>query len=369
MHRMRQAHATLEPAPPREDLGRVIVGVCEEGLSFLHRRYAEDAFRTKTRFQCFWNQNDAAHAAKALGYGSELLKAQMDAILSDAFSSDDTSHAAGDARLYRLDGATVAELAGRYRSRALKRADDEHEPPPPMIGVQLRRRHRLMRDAFGPVPDADMLDAVRYVVKRSQDIGGAGCHALVSLSAGKAAWQQDGSSLIEAALDELMDTGACSVVLPSGSDDLSGNPYALRITDQAELPWTVRADCTGPSFAEIWFARDAEPSVELQIVPPDGIGSPWFTRGEIGTYARGADVLCSVVHLGRGARGDGHMILVALAPTAARGRMRRAPSSRWLIRLRNKGHTSLSARAWMQCEDASDDAPLVTPAPLRGDGR
>ncbi|KND58022.1 hypothetical protein BSCH_02249 [Candidatus Paraburkholderia schumanniana] len=367
IHRMRPDHATLKPVPLREDLGRVIVGVCEEGLSFLHRRYAEDSFGTMTRFQCFWNQNDAANGAKGLGYGSELLKGRMDAILSDALPSGDAPHAAGDARVYRLDGATVVERAGRYRSRTLK-SEHGHDPLLPMIGVQLRRRNRIMRDAFGPVADADMLDAVRYVVRRSQDIGGVQSHSLVSLNAANAAWRPDGSSPIEAALDELTDTGACSVVLPSGNDDLSRSRYALSISDQAELPWTVRADCPAPSFAEIWFARDvADLGVDLQIVPPDDIESPWLTRGEIGIYTRGGDVLCSVVHLGRGARGDGHMILVALAPSTARGKMRRAPCSRWIIRLRNNGCTSLSAQAWLQCEDAADDAPLTTPSHPRGD--
>ncbi|BAN25382.1 hypothetical protein [Caballeronia insecticola] len=372
LHRVRPDHASLRPAPMHDGPGRAIVGVCEEGLSFLHRRYAEDAFGTSTRFQCFWNQNDAANSASGLGYGSELLKSQMDAILADAFPADDVPRAAGDARIYRLDrqatdGATAAELAGRYPSRALGNADD-HEPPLPMIGVQLRRRNRLARDAFGPSPDADLLDAVRYIAQRARDIGGADCHALVSLNAGNAAWQQDGSSLIEGALDELMDTGACSVVLPSGNGDLSQCRSALKIADRAELRWRVRADCASPVFAEIWLSGDggyggngADPDVDVQIVPPDGIESAWLARGEIGNLVRGGDALCTVVHLGRGARGDGHMILVALAPTTVRGRVRRASAGQWLIRLRNNAQADVTARAWLPCGESADDTPLAAP--------
>lgn len=374
MHRMRPDRATLRPAAPRPDIGRVIVGVCEEGLSFLHRRYAENPFGTKTRFQCFWNQNDAANSATGLGYGSELSKSQMDAILADAFPSDDAPRAAGDARVYRPDlpvhdGATAAEMAGRYPSRA-PGSPAEREPPLPMIGVQLRRRNRLMRDAFGPSPDADMLDAVRYVVRRAQDIGGTECHALVSMNAGNAAWQPDGSSLIEGALDELMDTGACSVVLPSGNEDLSRGRGGLNIADRVELRWPVSADCASPSFAEIWLSgADAEPDIDVQIVPPDGVESAWLRRGEIGAYTRGGDALCTVVHLGRGARGDGHMILVALAPTAARVKTRRASPGQWLIRLRNNARSSVTARAWMQGDESSDDTPLAAPSHSRHGGR
>ncbi|SAK92969.1 hypothetical protein [Caballeronia ptereochthonis] len=366
---MRFDRAPLAPAPMHPEVGRVIVGVCEDGLSFLHRRYAEDAFGTSTRFQCFWNQNDAANSATGLGYGSELMKARIDAMLSDAASTD-VSRAAGDARIHRLadHGAAAAARAGRYPSSALPGAG-EHDRPLPMIGVQLRRRHRIMRDAFGPSPDAGVLDAVRYIVQRAQHTGGAECHALVSMNTGNAAWRQDGSSLIESALGELMDTGACSIVLPSANDDPSRCRGELTIADRAALRWPVRADCASPSLAEIWLSSDgAEPSVDVQIVPPDGVESAWLTLGEIGTYTRGGDALCTVVHLGRGARGDGHMILVALAPTAARGRTRRASAGQWLIRLRNNADASVTAHTWMQCDESSDDTPLAAPSHSRGGG-
>ncbi|MFM0522330.1 MULTISPECIES: hypothetical protein [Caballeronia] len=368
-----------EHAPMREGLGNAIVGVCDEEIAFTHARFSEDATGTRTRFQCFWNQNDAAEPAAGLGYGSELLKHQMDAMLNDARLHAETAQTAGGARVYGFahDGPAAAELAGRYPSRALRRAasaddDGSHDAPLPMIGVKLKRRCRTMRDAFGPCPDAEVLDAVRYVVQRAQDIGGAGCHALVSLNAGNVAWQQDGSSLIESALDELMDTGACSVVLPSGNVDLSHCRGALTIADRAEsaLRWPVRAHSASPSLAEIWCSSDAgAPAVDVQIVPPEGIASAWLTLGDIGTYTRGGDAICTVVHLGRGARGEGHMILVALAPTAARSGMRRAEAGEWLIRLRNNASATVTAYAWMQCDESFDETPLVVPSHSRDDGK
>jgi hypothetical protein len=367
MHRTRTDRAPLRPIPACKAAARMVVGVCEEGLSFLQRRHAEDSCGTKTRFQCFWNQNDAAHSATGLGYGSELLKGQMDAILSDAFAAGNAPHASGDARIYRFGQATRDDAPhGSSRAPASPMSRDE---APPMIGVQLRRRNRITDDAFGPCPDADLLDAVRYVVQRAHDIGGPASHALLSLNAGHVAWQQDGSSLIESALDELMNLGACSVVLPSGHEDLSHRRGAQTIADQTALHWPVRADCTAPSFAEIWLSGEgAQPDVDIQIVPPDGSTSAWLARGEIGLYARGGEALCTVVHLGRGARGDGHMILVALAPTAPRARSRRAPAGRWLIRLRNNARTAATALIWMQCAESSDDAPLVAPGHCHGDG-
>ncbi|SAL09587.1 hypothetical protein AWB74_00022 [Caballeronia arvi] len=349
-------------AATRAGAGNSIVGVCDEDVTFTHRRFSEDAAGTRTRFLCFWNQNDAADTAATLGYGSELLKHQMDALLSGARLSVEAAQAEGGGRVFAFanDGPAVASHGGDDADRR-----DGHEAPLPMIGVQLKKRCRAMRDAFGPCLDAEVLDGVRYIVQRAQEIGGAACHALVSVSAGNAAWQQDGSSLIESALDELMDTGACSVVLPSGNIDMARCRGTLTIEQRAaaELRWPVRANASSPSLAEIWFAsNDGTPSIDVQIVPPGGVASAWLTLGDIGTYTRGGEAICTVVHLGRGARGNGHMILIALAPTSARSGLRRAAAGEWLIRLRNNARSGVTAYAWMQCDESSDETPLVAPS-------
>jgi len=342
--------AQVDHAPMHARLGNAVVGLCDDDLAFTHRRFAEDASGARTRFLCFWNQNDPADTAADLGYGSELLKHQMDALLNDARLSAETAQASGGARVYTFAGSDP----------------DDHDTcehaPLPMIGVQLKKCCRTMRHAFGPCLDAELLDAVRYIVQRAQEIGGAACHALVSVSAGNAAWRQDGSSLIESALDELMDTGACSVVLPTGNVDMSRCRGALKIEEHtiSELCWPVRAQSSSPSLAEIWFASDATtPSVDVQIVPPGGTQSAWLTLGDVGAYTRGGETICTVVHLGRGARGDGHMILIALAPTAARSGMRRAAAGEWRIRLRNNARPSVTAYAWMQCDESSDETPTA----------
>jgi hypothetical protein len=348
MDRVPAEHAAARPLS-----GNAIVGICDEDVAFTHPRYSEDAAGTRTRFLCFWNQNDAADTATTLGYGSELLKDQMDALLSDARLSVEVAQAEGGARVYAFAHDAPPDDIDR---------PDDRESPLPMIGVQLKKRCRAMQGAFGPCLDAEVLDAVRFIVQRAQEIGGAACHALVSVSAGNAAWQQDGSSLIESALDELMDTGACSVVLPSGNIDMSRCRGALPIAERgvSEVRWPVRAHASSPSLAEIWFAspngpRGAAPSIDVQIVPPGGVASAWLTLGDIGTYTRGGEAICTVVHLGRGARGDGHMILVALAPTSARSGLRRAPAGEWLIRLRNNARSGVTAYAWMQCDESSDE--------------
>ncbi|MDR5783555.1 hypothetical protein QCE63_29510 [Caballeronia sp. LZ065] len=334
--------AALSPVPACAFPARMIVGVCEEELSFFHRRHAQHSFGTDTRFHCFWNQNDAMNSARGLGYGGELLKNRMNALLSDA------------------SPASSQALAHRP---GLPAGPEER---PPMIGVQLRHvtRDRTLRGGVGPSPDASLLDAVRYVAQRAHDIGGPRSHPLVSMNAGDVAWQQDGSSLIEGALDELMDIGACSIILPSGTDNWAPCRDTRTIITQAVLQWPVPAGCATPGFAEIWLdGAGAEPDIDIQVVTPGGVGSAWLARGEIGVCMQGADRLCSVVHLGRGARGARPMILVAVQPTA-----HRAPPGRWIIRLRNNARTAVTAFAWMSGDEAPEDLPLAAPVHSRDGG-
>ncbi|WP_157056125.1 hypothetical protein [Candidatus Burkholderia verschuerenii] len=329
-------HETIAPAPVRDDIGRVIVGVCDDDIAFAHRRFFEDASGMRTRFQCFWNQDDQANNAAGLGYGSELLKTQMDERLRRAHRVGQASHEEG---VYR-----IADYAGH----APVIDDEPHLSPLPLIGVQFGNARCALRDAAGLRLDVQALDAVRYIVKRAQDTCGSACHALVNLSYGQLSGPRDGSSLIESALDELMDTGACSIVMPSGNRHLSRCHGAVTIVDETPLRWRVPHDSDAPSFVEIWFPANApDPQVDVRITPPDGTdgaSSAWIRRGEYATLADDGDTFCTVVHRGRGARGDGHMILIALAPSMTRQASRKGASAGdWLIQLRNRGAAKANA--------------------------
>jgi hypothetical protein len=323
-------HAPIPDAPSREDIGKVIVGVCDDDIAFVHRRFFEDASGTSTRFHCFWNQDEASHTTAGLGYGSELLKPQMDARLQDA-------HAGKEKGVYRL-----ADYAGIDSS-----LDDHgpHESPLPLIGVQFGNAHGALRDAAGLRLDVQTLDAIRYIVRRAQDTCGASCHALVNLSYGQLSGPRDGSSLIECALDELMDTGSCSVVMPSGNRHVSRCHGTVTIAHDTPLRWRVPPAYTAPSFVEIWFpAGMRDPQVDLCVAPPDGAPGTWIRRGECAVYSLDGDAICTVVHQGRSARGDGDMILIALAPRFVTDASRRAAApGDWRILLRNRAADKVNA--------------------------
>jgi hypothetical protein len=335
---LRPDSAPLQTTPQRKEIGNVIVGVCEEGMTPTHRRFFDDASGTRTRFQAFWNQDDADNTASGLGYGSEWLKPIIDSTLQ-------TRHRAKGGEeegVYRLaDHADVARVHHEGEGVA---SFEPHETPLPLIGVRFQTHGRSKRDA-GLWLDVQALDAVRYIIHRAQEVGGAACHALINLGYVTIAGPSDGSSLIESALDELMDTGACSIVIPPDNSNLSRCHGVVTIVHEAALRWRLPHHCATPSFVEIWFAANASaPDIDVQIVTPDGDRSEWIERGETGAYTLDDETLCSVVHRGHGARGDGHMILVALAPSVARDSTRRAAQTgHWIIRLRNNACEPVSA--------------------------
>jgi hypothetical protein len=331
---LRADNAPLQKAQYREDLGNVIVGVCEEGITPTHRRFFDDASGMSTRFQSFWNQDDRDNTASGLGYGSECMKSTIDSTLQNKH------RAKGNAEegVYRLaDHADVTRLHHDTHY-------EPHETPLPLIGVRFQTHGRSKRDA-GLWLDVQALEAVRYIIHRAQEVGGASCHALINLSYVTIAGPRDGSSLIESALDELMDTGTCSIVIPPDNSNLSRCHGVVTIAREAVLRWRLPHACATPSFVEIWFAANAPtPDIDVQIVTPDGDRSDWIESGDTAAYAIDDDTLCTVVHRGRGARGDGHMILVALAPSVARDETRRAArAGNWYIRLRNNSNAKVSA--------------------------
>jgi hypothetical protein len=321
-HTLRTTIEPLRHAPEHGDIGKVIVGVCDDDIAYMHRRFFENTAGKSTRFQSVWKQDDSSNDAQGLGYGRELLKSQIDSLLQNEPHAEKTN---------------VHRIADH---QAKKRAHDDHEPhesPLPLIGVQFGTPGRAHRDAAGFWLDVQAIDGIRYIVQRAQDTAGAGCHALINLSYGAIAGPRDGTSLIESALDEMMDTGTCSIVIPGGNSNPSRCHGFVTIAAEATLRWRAPHVGRAPNFIEIWLPANVhDPLVDVCIAPPAGPASEWIALGEVATYACDEDALCTVVHQGRGARGDGHMILVAMAAGIA-------STEDWLIHLRNRADAKINA--------------------------
>jgi len=363
--------APLASAPSRGGLGTVVIGVCDDGIAFAHQHFHEDREGRKTRVECFWNQDDPSNPTAGLGYGRELLKSDIDTLMDaarrgDTIDEDAVYRQANYTAVARrwAHGTAVMDLAcGVHPLRPAKpRQQPEPEFARPMIGVQFRLPGRTMRDTSGLWLEVQALDAIRYIVARAHDIAGSDCHALVNLSYGYIAGPHDGSSMLECALDELIDTRACSIVIPAGNSNLA-RCHGTRFIDSGKedsMRWRVPPDCVTPSFVEIWLdPEQGDPQVQVKIEPPGGEASPWISLGNVAKLTGDEDTLCTVVHRGRGAKGEANMILVALAPTVTRdGERKVAPSGNWIIWLKNTASARLTVDAWVQRNETPDGFPL-----------
>lgn len=338
--------------------GPVVVGVLDDGLAFAHRR-----FRKKdgsSRVEYFWIQDGSSDGKSAPGYGNEFFKTDIDEWLREAAYGK----LVDEDKVYRLAGYRGVSQRAAHGTHVMDLACGEDpvdvkSGTPRIVCVQLPRRPNR-----GGTPLAvHLLDGIRYILDRADRIarennGGkpATSPVVVNLSYANMTGPHDGSSILEKAIDQLIEMRreVCRfcVVLPSGNSHLSRCHARLAPDkDGFDLRWRILPDCRTPSFMEIWLPANAgNKAVEIEITPPAGDPSDPIEEGQAYTWRPGRDVLCTAVYLDRVANGKCKMIAIAVAPTFSTTQPKRevAPSGTWKIKIRNTCSEKLEIDAWIQ---------------------
>ncbi|MFM0015071.1 S8 family serine peptidase [Paraburkholderia sediminicola] len=356
----------------------VFMGVMDDGLAFAHERFRSVADIPLTRIEYFWNQDDAAAAPLDVHYGHELTRAQINGLLKQCVSNGLLDEDA----VYRLNGyvgarkrwahgTEVMDLACGMRPNKIEAAaltlEEERTgtvQPPRILCVQFRTAGRTIRDTSGLWFAVHALDAIRYLLRRADDLAdGAGYSVVLNLSYGYMAGPHDGSSIIESAMDELIGLHRdLSIVVPAGNSNMLRCHADLLVKKgtSGAITWRVLPDCATPGFLEIWLPKDVDASsLTVQITPPAGDKSPAFPVENLYTWQPGRNVLCTAVYLNRVATGDRKMILIALAPTTMnQPRRDPAPAGNWTVTLMNGSSDDLEIHAWVQRNETAYGYPL-----------
>ena len=327
----------------------VVVAIIDDGFAVAHRRFRDGP--RSTRFQYVWLQ-DGSPELHDTGYGREITKADIDGWLLGASSED---------AVYRTAMLPGMDRRAAHGTHVLDLACGEEPTSVPKTAPGIMAVQLPARPNWGGTPlGAHILDGLRYVIHRADRIDGDGepVPVVVNLSFANNSGPHDGSSILERAMDELIDArkGAkarLAIVLPSGNAHLSRCHAHFALTQETfDLKWRVPPDCRTPALLEIWLPKTTDPDdIGLRVTPPDADPSMQLEAGEAYTLDRDGSSVCTVVFLQRVANGDGHMILVAVAPTFLPGSRRRptAPSGTWKITLVNKTTKSHDAfNAWIQ---------------------
>jgi hypothetical protein len=361
------AQPAMHNQAPRElSKGKLLLGVIDYGCPFAHVN-----FRTRqsngplsTRVLHLWDQDaaslwlDGTAAAEApleFGYGRELSRAQMNAVIQ--------RHAHGprvdEDACYRDSGNTVMRrsvshgapvmdlLAGPLpvEARLLPQEggpidltlDGSAAASADIVFVQLPRR--CLQDTSGGWLGAQVLDGVRYILACADPKEKP--HVVVNISYGSYVGPHDGSSLIErgfaALVAEAKRNGIkLTLVLPAGNSRLKRCHARALLKPGAPqaLSWHVLPDTGTPSFVQLWLSRAQD--VTVTVTSPCGAlrtlsqrdAAVWSSI----TVPRGM-ALFSDRH---GVEQFGGMVLVALPRTAsADPKYPTASSGVWTIEIRN----------------------------------
>jgi hypothetical protein len=342
---------------------RQVVGILDDGLAFAHARFRR-ADGISTRIEYFWDQNAPEGGGFDGGYGRELDRHDIDGLIERSthggcVDEDEVYRRAGyiEVRRRHAHGTHVLDLATGEEARKADAA-------PAIVVVQFQVPGRNLDDTSGLWLSAHALDGLRYIVDRADRVlGGAKQDAnriVVNLSYGFIAGPHDGTSIVESAMDQLLELRSdVSVVIAAGNSYLTRCHASFRPGDGhadkqvRTLHWRVLPDDATPSFVEIWLGRDNDPGhVQIEIVPPSGDAdaSPRIEQGTLCSFAPGRNPLCTVVYQDQVATGDKLMILVAIAPTMAfDGTRDVAPSGTWQIRIH--GAHEKTVDAWVQRDE------------------
>lgn len=394
-----EARATLAATPPgarsAPKLSGHVLGVIDNGLALGHVDFLDAHGRT--RVHAFWRQDAtmgphgraaatrrpvkldphrAGPTPASMGYGHELdrtaIDAAMQACTREGIVDEDalyrhlqlwdlmhlahhgthvTSLLAGPS-VYTdtIGGADCPPQWRPARDRASRAA---------LIAVQLDWTSVV--DTSGGGLNVCILDGLAYILSRCAD----DAQMVVNISWGSLAGPHDGSTVLDAALAQLvaLHQDRLHIVLPAGNA-YQGRTHANQTLSpgaSVTLHWRVQPDDHTPSFLEFWAARSQDESqpvtgLEISVHPPGQAAAlPALKPGESGLWPSAQSPQCGLLFPGCSALGaHGASAVLALAPTASgHADQPLAPAGSWRITLKNKGRHPVTVDAYIERDDVA----------------
>jgi hypothetical protein len=379
----KNARQAVQVPPPARN--RKVMAFIDDGFALAHANFLQAG---QPRVAHFWRQDNLGlgQVPRELGYGHELGAADIAAAMADhtydglvdegavytalGLSQMGQPWPGGRVPFHALDtavshGTHVMDLGAGPRTLQAQLANlpPGFDAPPswapaaddaascPIVAVQLD--YETVKDTSGGSMSVHVLDALMYVLARCA----ASEQIVVNISFGTLAGPHDGTSTLEAAMDELLRlwAGRLEIVLAAGNSyqgRTHGNLTLEPGTSQV-LNWRVQPDDTTQSFLELWLPAGAE-GVQVQVTPPGGRPAlPPLSWGESRVWLGGGrQPLGALLYPGRVATGtNGTCALLALAPTFAFASSAVAPSGVWQVVLANTGNTRVTLDAYVERDD------------------
>jgi Subtilase family len=349
---------------PKNRRPGVVVGIIDDFVAFAHPYFGSSASGfTESRVSYVWSQDPIKpealdpsfwYAAKGLSYGFELNTFKIPGGLAPPKLAE-LQRAYPAAMSSSSHGTSVADLAAGYRQPSTNLDQTS------VIAVHFPKR--TVADTSGGALSVQALDGVRYVLWRAGDDPSV----VVNLSYGTMAGPHDGTSILEQALDELIDmrAGKLAVVLPAGNAYEARGHAKIKLTQKqpsTTLNWFIPPDSETPAFLEIWLPKTAANCVGIEVTDSQGRKASIAKALGIATADGAVPSAASfgVVYRNEVANGNkASMILVAVAPTACKrpGRVL-ANHGIWTVKLSLAGTSEVGViHAWIERDDSLHGQP------------
>lgn len=273
----------------------VLLGVIDHGCPFANQQFLDD--RRSTRVLAIWDQDrtsefkpDLSFVPPEFGYGAQVNRAQLNALFTSRHALDDETEAYAELEYNSLrhsltHGAhtlslfTGAKVSRSVLARGYKVEPELHHPrlnkpssESDIVFVQLPRRALLSPSSTGM--SRCILDGVRFILRQA---GEKTMRVVICIPYGSLLGPHDGSSVIEKALDEIVDSSRRNgrdVKLVFASGNSANKPvYArtLPVTSPrarpSQLHWSVPPHLQANTSLDMWI-KYSDSEIELKLTEP-----------------------------------------------------------------------------------------------------
>ncbi|MDO9436569.1 S8 family serine peptidase [Hydrogenophaga sp.] len=378
-------HALVDPSTPTSQptvppglLNGKVMGLIDGGLALVNEQFLNPVGLARVKH--FWRQDDAVNCnvpgnhphhripldpARAgptphdMGYGHELSAARIDAAMMVFSRHGHVDEAALYEHLQLRDLSSPVNHGTHVMGQACGTGNllhplDDDASRCDMIAVQLDWSNVL--DTSGGAMNVSVLDGLLYILVRCAP----SAQMVVNISWGTLAGPHDGSSVLEAAMDQLIALygGRLHITVPAG------NAYQSRTHANATLGpgetvalhWRVQPDDRTESYLEIWLPDGAQ-GVQIGITPPghtQALPTMAMGLGGVWTNADGAP-LCGLIYPTTTALGSqGTCALLAIAPTFSRDASTATTlPGVWTVTITNTGTAATLFDAYIERDDVA----------------
>ena len=372
----RHADDPTQPTSPVAPTGALlqgkVMGLIDGGLAFANANFLRDG---KARTRYFWRQDQkgVGNTPAALGYGHELTSAQINQVMQQntyGAMVDETAVYAHFNMGMELNkrvnhGTHVLDIACGPRTVLAQIAGvppDLNAPPSWVMAgddaseaniVAVQLDWDTIRDSSGGSMNVHIMDGLMYILSRCA----SNAKVAVNVSWGTFAGPHDGTSVLEAAMDELIDleAGRLQIVIPAGNAYQSRTHVntTLSKNQSITLDWRGQPDDLTQNFLEVWIPAGAQ-GIEISLTPPGQASMSPLAWGQSGIWnAANGKPLCALIYPKAVATGtQGTCALIAVAPTFAfDDHTATAPNGVWRVTLTNLQAGLVTIDAYVERDD------------------